>query len=235
MKTKFFSIFLLSFFSFSASATLLDQGNGMIYDDVLEVTWLQNANYANSSGYVTPNGRDVTSTNGRMNWNEAVEWADQLSYGGFSQWRLPTVEPINGTNFVVDVSFDGSTDFGEHITSPQSELSYMYFANLNNPSVHDSVFGCGPIASSSCLNNTGSFNNLESYNYWSGTEVESDTFFAWSFNTQHGIQTLYDGKPNEFYAWAVHQGDITTVPIPSAFWLFGCAFIGLFRLKTNIR
>lgn len=34
-----------------AQAALWDRGNGMIYDDVLNVTWLQDANYAKTSGY----------------------------------------------------------------------------------------------------------------------------------------------------------------------------------------
>jgi hypothetical protein len=32
-------------FTGSAQATLLDRGNGLIYDDVLNITWLQDANY----------------------------------------------------------------------------------------------------------------------------------------------------------------------------------------------
>jgi|RifCSPlowO2_12_1023861.scaffolds.fasta_scaffold474522_1 hypothetical protein len=29
-----------------AQATLIDRGGGLIYDNVLNITWLQNANYA---------------------------------------------------------------------------------------------------------------------------------------------------------------------------------------------
>lgn len=233
MKIKLLPLSLLFFSSLSAHATLIDRGNGLIYDDVLDVTWLQDANYANTTNYVTSNGRSVTTSNGEMNWDEAMEWANQLSYAGFTQWRLPTVKPVNGTNFVYNVSFDGTTDFGEHITSTQSELSYMYFVNLNNPAVHDSALGCGPIASSSCLLNTSPFNNLQSYNYWTSTEVEVDNNFAWSFNSQHGIQTLFDAKPNEFNAWAVHNGDIAAVPLPSAFWMLSSAFIGLAKYRKK--
>jgi hypothetical protein len=217
-----------------AQATLFDRGAGMIYDDVLNVTWLQDANHANTISYVTAGDRDVTTTGGKMTWDEAAEWTAQLNYGGYSDWRLPDVKPVNGTNFQINVSFDGSTDFGEHIISPQSELSYMYFVNLNNDSVHDTsgnLLGCG--SSDSCLTNTGLFNNLIPDNYWFGVEVDPTPAFAWSFNTQHGIQTLFDGKPNEFYAWAVHDGDIAAVPIPAAFWFFNSAFIGLMGLNRN--
>ena len=37
--------------SVSADAILIDRGNGMIYDTDLDITWLQNANYAKTSGY----------------------------------------------------------------------------------------------------------------------------------------------------------------------------------------
>lgn len=34
-----------------AQAALHDRGGGLLYDDVLNVTWLQDANYAMTSGY----------------------------------------------------------------------------------------------------------------------------------------------------------------------------------------
>jgi len=43
----------------AAQATLIDRGGGLIYDDVLNITWLQDANYAMTSGY---------DADGRMNW-----------------------------------------------------------------------------------------------------------------------------------------------------------------------
>jgi hypothetical protein len=27
---------------------------------------------------------------GRMNWGDAMAWADGLNYGGYDNWRLPT-------------------------------------------------------------------------------------------------------------------------------------------------
>ena len=61
----------------------------MIYDEVAEVTWRQDANYAKASGYVAPASRNVATTNGRMNRAAPNTWAANLSYGGFSDWRLP--------------------------------------------------------------------------------------------------------------------------------------------------
>ena len=43
-------------------ATLLDRGNGLIYDDVLNMTWLKYVRYARTSGYAVTafplDGRD---------------------------------------------------------------------------------------------------------------------------------------------------------------------------------
>jgi len=234
MNIKTIPLLFLSIVSVTAQATLYDRGEGLIYDDVLNITWLQDANYANTSNYSTAQGRDVTATNGKMTWNEAIEWSRQLNYKGYNDWHLPEVKPINGSNFQINVSFDGSSDFGERITSTQSELSYMYFVNLNNTSAHNTLgdlIGCGPL--DSCLINTVPFDNLIAYNYWSDTQVESNPNFAWSFNSQHGIQTLFDGKGNYFHAWAVHSGDISAVPIPSAFLLLSSAIISLTRFNKK--
>ncbi len=62
-----------------AQAGLVDRRSGMLYDTVLNVTWLQDANYAKTSG----DGAD-----GLMNCTQANTWANNLVYGGYSDWRL---------------------------------------------------------------------------------------------------------------------------------------------------
>jgi hypothetical protein len=66
-----------------AQAGLIDRGNGLIYDSNLNITWMQDANYAQTSGY---------DNDGRMTWREAMSWADSLDYGGFKNWRLPNMD-----------------------------------------------------------------------------------------------------------------------------------------------
>jgi len=43
-------------------ASLVDNGNGLLYDTVLNITWLQDANYAKTSNY---------STTGFMTWYDS--------------------------------------------------------------------------------------------------------------------------------------------------------------------
>jgi len=55
-------------FSGVSNASLWNRGGGLIYDDVLEITWLQDANYAYTNG-------DVQSpSNGYMFWEPAKAW-----------------------------------------------------------------------------------------------------------------------------------------------------------------
>lgn len=63
-------------------AALVDRGGGMIYDTDLDVTWLQDANRARTSGY---------DADGKMNWHDAVAWAAGLDVGGYRDWRLPKI------------------------------------------------------------------------------------------------------------------------------------------------
>ena len=181
-------------------ADLLDRGNGMIYDDVLKVTWLKDANYAKTSGH---------DEDGRMTWDEAKTWVEGLVYGGYDDWRLPTVSSQRSEGgFDYSFSDDGSTDVGYNISSKTSELAYMFYVNLRNKGWNDTFgdpSGCAP--PKYCLTHTGLFDNLQRYVYWSGIEYERLIDRAWTFYTFDGLQN-YHSKDNEFYAWAVRAGDV---------------------------
>lgn len=177
----------------TASATLIDRGNGMIYDSAQDITWLQDANYAKTSGY---------DTDGLMNWQEAKNWAENLSYGGYDDWRLWSA-----------LDADGDTCSGTSCTG--SELGHLFY-------VDGGLTAKSAITSSTTL--MGIFQNLQNRYYWSGTHEEGD--FAWLFWTSVGEQALgYDFYSH--YAWAVRSGDVATTPLPAAGWLFGGALAGL--------
>ncbi len=194
-------------FSASAHAELVDRGGGLVYDTVLNVTWLQDANYAMTSGY---------STDGRMSWSEAAAWAANLSYYDsvrgvtYDDWRLPAVGPSGGAAFNYNFSTAGTTDVGYNITSPASEMSYMHYVNLGNPGFHTTsgaVSGCYVSAADTCLDNTGPFINLQAGYYWSGTAYAPIASGAWNFNFGNGGQGAVD-KSNALFAWAVRPGDV---------------------------
>jgi hypothetical protein len=120
-------------FAGNSQASLVDRGNGLLYDDVLNLTWLQDANYAKTSGY---------SSTGKMDWISANNWAANLNYQGLTGWRLASNTPINGISFNINSGYNdynGVADNSYNITSPHSELAYMYYVNLNLKGHYDTV------------------------------------------------------------------------------------------------
>jgi hypothetical protein len=100
-------------------------------------------------------------------------------------------------------------------TQNSSEMRSLFFSTLGN----NSPFG---------VKNKGDFQNLQSYDYWLGTEYAISPSVAWSFNTDIGNQLAY-GKSTQLDALAVHSGDVMApVPEPEtyAMMLAGLALIG---------
>ena len=73
-----------------AEAALVTRlGGKAIYDNVADLTWLQDANYAKTSGY---------DADGRMTWVQANAWAGSLNIDGVTGWRLPGGTMVAGLN-----------------------------------------------------------------------------------------------------------------------------------------
>lgn len=213
------SALFVSAISMPSNAALLDRGGGMLYDTVLNLTWLQDANYAKTSGY---------STTGRMSWQDAMQWADSLQVGGFNDWRLATITDTGSPG--CDFAY-GGTDCGHNTQPSTSELSYMFYVNLGLKSIYDSQgnfqadFG---IANGNLVDqvDVGLVKNLRAYNYWAGSPYAPDLTRAWQFNTTFGIQGR-NPKTELQHAWAVRDGDVATIPLPGAVCLFGSGLVGL--------
>ena len=131
----------------SSHAVLIDRGGGMIYSTDMDVTWLQDAKYARTSWY---------DLDGLMDWYEAMEWAANLEYAGYNDWRLPTFDPINQSQ--CDVSL-------------LHEMRYLLYSELGNDCM-SMGYDYGPFINASTP-------AYPTYVYWTGTEVDQDT--AWNF------------------------------------------------------
>jgi Protein of unknown function (DUF1566)/PEP-CTERM motif len=179
----------------AAQAVLFDRGGGLIYDNVLNITWLSDANYAQTSGY---------DSDGVMNFSAANTWAANLSYGGYTDWRLPTTMQPDAT-----CSYQTTISAGYGCTG--SEMGHMFYNNLGATAGND-------ILSGSNIANLALFTNLQSYYYWSGTvfaPVPAD--LAWYFATRDGAQSP-DDLPVTYYAWAVRPGDVAAaIPEPETY------------------
>ena len=228
------------------------------YDTVLDMTWLADANLAASNTF----GVSGIGSDGSMSQYSANSWIMQVNasnsgrgYFGYSDWRLPTLTPLNGISFNTSYfSYDGSTDTGVQVGAPVSvnnpngqsegftgsELAYMYYVTLG---AFAACYGTGS-DSQGCLlpheygvddatnvTNLGLFSNVQHAKYWTDME-EAGTSNGWSFSFTSGLQGRQNRR-NAFHAWVVRSGDVAVVPIPGAVWLFGGALIGLMGLRRK--
>jgi len=232
----FVGVFL---FSGVASATLVNYGNGLIYDEVLGITWLQNANLAASETF----GVSGIEANGRMNWHTATDWIAAMNaenYLGFSDWRLPESGPVNGVDYDYNYSVDGSTDYAYNISAPGSaypnstsnEMNYMWYVNLGNIGVYNVAGEYKPTGWG--LQNTKDFENVMGWVYWSGTEYLPDTDKAFDLDFRYGAQSPTASKLNaNYHVWAVRDG--APVPEPTTMLLLGTGLIGLAGARRKLR
>ncbi len=182
-------------------ATLHDRGNGHVYDDVLDVTWLQDANLAASD---TLGVIGAFGGNGRMPYVTALAFIAAMNeqrYLGFDDWRLPAANPVDGGDELdLGYSDDGSTDQGYNIAAPggafpdstANELARLYFDGLDNLAsvAPNGVFRSGTEGVDWGLVHTGadgvSFQNVQASVYWTARVVTVED--AMSFSTRFGVQ-----------------------------------------------
>ena len=172
----------------SGNAVALDDASAaFFYDTVLDITWLSDWNYPRTSGY----NANV------MNWADAVFWADQLVYGGFDDWRLPT-SSLRSNCF-------GSSDCS------LTEMGYLWYQALGN---------------SGSLSNTATFMNMTSRSaYWTGTELVATHSFAFWIGS--GNQYYYNKGNGLGAVAVRDGDVASVVPEPTTLALLGLGLAGL--------
>ena len=207
----------------TGNAALIDNGS-TIYDTDLNITWLTNANLADTQNF----GVSGIDAYGGMNWNTTGLWIAAMNtanYLGYNDWRLPTVTDTgtSGCNF----AYSG-TNCGYNVNTATGEMAHLFYDELGNKSIY-TTSGSGPQPGWG-LTNTGPFSNFQSNVYWSGTEYALSTDGAWIFNTSDGSQNAYF-KDDPLFALAVRPGQVAAAPVsvpePVTLALFGMGLAGL--------
>ena len=203
----------------AGQAALVNRGSDMVYDDVLNVTWVRNASLCRTLDNCLNRLDDSrTGVVSGMRWNDAHEWASTLVFRGYDDWRLPWASVSKKTGPVGDFGVVDCATASE-LECRDNEMGYMYAHNLQN---------LGEVA----------LYNIQGEG-WSGTAQggvggTSDGSVQWAFNFRSGRDDQAFGNVYGMMAWAVRDGDVSdsgpALPKPSTLALAGAA---LFVLASN--
>lgn len=225
--------------------------NGQVYDNGLNIYWLQDANVfktlCNANDPLAmefipvsvPSAADICIHNGFMTWDDAEAWIARLNannYLGHNDWRQWVVpNPTNDPSCSYQNLDAAGTDSGYNCTG--SELGHLFNITLGNPNDGDGSNCSDPPVTEPdhCLQNTGPFNNLEPFSYWSGTEFALYPNLVWNFATHNGSQAP-NIKPVLGRVWPVRPGQGAT-PVPVLpLWslgLMGLVLVALARQRLR--
>ena len=154
----FISLILCLGLSRASDASLIDNLDGtitQIREDGSMLMWLQDFSLSGQS----PSAESL----GRLRWDDAVAWADQLSFAGHDDWRLPTA-----------LNFDGSgPESGFNVTT--SEFGNLYYIELGGT--------VGAPDGTSHLATEGPFLNINFTNHWASDVYQPSPENRWGFLT----------------------------------------------------
>lgn len=197
----------LALISINANAALIPKlGGAVVYDDVLDLTWLANANLAASNTFSVSN----IGIDGEMTWVTADSWITAMnneSYLGFNGWRLPTT-----LSLVPGESEMGNLFYNEGVTGPF-------------------IDGVTNIANQQLFSNIQSDYYWSGTEYTPDTSKA----WRFSFADGDQDAQLKSSIVFKHHAWAVHDGDIGAVPVPAAAWLFASGLLGLIGFTRRKR
>ncbi|MBB4012603.1 PEP-CTERM sorting domain-containing protein [Niveibacterium umoris] len=211
----------------STSAMLINRGAGLVYDDYLNITWLQSDPFGTAADWNAANKLVADFT-----------YYDPLRNKTWGDWRLPKVTPVRGV-FNYSFSNNGSTDYGTADTGGwgrHSELGAMYYRDLGNlghcmpyrpGQPYFDAIGSGSICGdwpiwwspkpglkNAVYDPDGAAIEfaIEPVVYWTATAFSPyPDDFAWAFDMANGEQT-FKSQTLSGHIWAVMDGDVGATP-----------------------
>ncbi len=222
LAVAFSAILRISFVGSPALALLIDAGRGLVGDTDFNITWLQDANYAMTSGF---------DADGLLTWDQANSFIAAMNSGtienvGFTDWRLPTALNADGSG--------PCSDFG----CTESELGHLFHGE----------FGAAPRGSylTGSPEVIGLFRNLpnhcqpdslcaKDFIYWTSTVIvrPSDVDLAWQFSFFNGSQGT-SPQNNTFRVLPVRDGAIIPEPTTALLLAFGLAGLAVRRREDGV-
>jgi len=189
----------------TASAGLINRGNGMIYDTDLNITWLSNANLEG----------------GGMHWSAANSWAASLTVGGFTNWRLPTTLQPDATCS----NQSGGVSFGYDCTG--SELGHLFYSELGGVA--------GQSITTTHNANYDLFSNIQSFIYWSGEYAggTGSAWYFGTWSGYQNVITK--DNPYFGWAVRTGDVASTSVPEPGIVWLLLAGGLGWVGTRARRR
>ncbi len=207
MNTYRLIIALTFFCSANGNTALIDRGNGLIYDTDLDISWLADANLASSRSF----GVSGIEADGSMFGGTATDWIIAMNnyqgtgYLGYNSWRL-TIDNCPSTA-------------GQNCVD--SEFGHLFYIELSGTAN-------APISSSADPDINLFSNIVENDWYWTGS-LSSGHIRVFNFGTGSNSRTF--GTLAKYRTWAVLDGDVAAVPLPSTLWLFISGIITLVTVK----
>jgi len=205
---------LMGVLPFAANAAVVDRGNGLVYDDVLNVTWAADFDLAATLGYNAEtrafndaNAGTSLTTDSIFTHEEAKLFADDLNtfgYAGINTWTLPQLTGVDLSN--TTYSADGTTGRSYNntdISSPLSHLHYVSLGAIGNRDTSGSSTGCYSSSSgNSCLVDTAnaSLSLFANIGAVSSTDTAAQTVL---FYEQDLLDANGDPKGPTTEAWAL--------------------------------
>ena len=217
-------LFITSALADHSYASLIDNGNGLIYDSVSDVTWISNGltftnNVAGTTANPTGNpytgpllGTVVTPSLGSAHTIAADDLSFQTSLGRWvGSWWAATAWADDFT------SQHGSQTLSDW-RLPTGTESASLIAQI----------GTGNTGA------TGPFTWVPPFFWTSDLTSETNANVARPlFGTVDNFSLMNGSVPRYSNVWVVASGNVAPVPLPAAVWLFGSGVTGLIGLARR--
>ncbi len=219
-------MFLMLFCAFQVNASLINRGNGLIYDSTQNLTWVQDplaaveaARFQLSPRIPGQTGTITLTPDGRSNFGDPAVLMNLngTSYKGYSDWRRPGGNAPLGT-------IATPSEIIASVNTINNELYNLFNTVGNDLSLFNLPIG-GWVFWSSSLQLADPANGLFSNNG------------VFQFNTQTGASTLVNRQTVLSSEWAVRSGDVavSSVPLPPSLLLFISGLLPFYIKRFRIK